>query len=115
MEINRTNGRAIIDHARSAGLSAVGLPNMELAVCVTEDGRADLVLINTTLVDDDRSTYNPTTPDAPHEQQGPLPAEYAHRITARQPHCGRRAKSGALCRTPVVREGDSCFWHGGAR
>ena len=57
------------------------MPGTKLAVCVTEDGRADLVIITTALIDDDQSTYNPTTPEARHEQPGPLPEQYARRIT----------------------------------
>lgn len=113
-------GRAIIDHARSACLCDAGLPDVEASVCVTEDGRADFVLIDATLLGDDRFRYDPTTPQAPHEQLGQLPPEFLHRITIAQRgtltsgriiHCGRPTKAGAPCRIPVPFCGDACHWH----
>ena len=109
--------RAIIDDSRSACLCDAGLPGIVAAVCVNDDGHSDLVLIVEVLIGNESATFDPTTPCAPHEQPGPLPAEYVDLITRpqRTARCGRRTKSGALCRTPVGREGDTCFWHGGAR
>jgi hypothetical protein len=75
------NARAIIDHARSACLCDVGLPDVTASVCVTEDGHVDLVLINTRLLGDERFAYNPTTPEAPHDQLGQLPIAFVKRIT----------------------------------
>jgi hypothetical protein len=113
--MDRTNDRtAIVDSARSVDLDDVGLIGTELAVCVTSDGEVHFALIDVGLLGSDAG-YDPSARTAPHEQLGALPEQYARRIDALQPRCGRRAKSGVACRTPVAHQGDSCFWHGGAR
>ncbi|OMB93209.1 hypothetical protein [Mycobacterium colombiense] len=112
--------RVIVDRARSACLCDVGLPAVDASVCVDEDGSTTFVLIDATRLGDERFTYNPTTPQAPHEQLGPLPIEFIRRIaiarrrhltTGHTTHCGRRTKSGTPCRIPVMFLGEACHWH----
>jgi hypothetical protein len=102
-----------IDNARSACLCGEGGGPYVAAVLVAADGRQDLVLVHEELIGDDAHSYNHTTPEAAHEQAGPLPLEFVRRITiSRRTHrCGRRTKSGSACRTPVARPGDACTWH----
>jgi hypothetical protein len=45
----------------------------------------------------------------PHEQLGPLPALYRHRLD--QHRCGRPRRDGKPCRTPVARSGLTCANH----
>lgn len=44
-----------------------------------------------------------------HEQLGPLPALYRHRIS--QHRCGRPRRDGKPCRTPVAHQGLTCANH----
>jgi hypothetical protein len=102
---------AHIDDARTACLCDQGLPGWHAATCVAEDGCHDLVLANAEWVGDGRYTYDPTTPQAPHEQPGPLPPRWRDRVQLAPLRCGRRTKSGTSCRTYVARPGDACGWH----
>lgn len=113
---NNADRTSLIDDDRSACLCDAGLPGYVAAVAVAADGRTDLVLANEELVGDDRHTYNHATPEARHEQLGPLPLEYVRRITInnrrlRGHRCGRRTKSGTVCRMRVPNPGDACEWH----
>jgi hypothetical protein len=104
--------RAIIDYARSACLCDVGLPGGEAAARIGDDGRADLVIVDVSLLGDGRYTYDPTTPEAPHEQVGCLlPPRWQARVALAPPRCGRKTKAGRPCRTPVTTPGDACSWH----
>ncbi len=106
---------ALIDHERSMCLCSEGAPGYAACVLIAEDGREDFVLVHQELIG--YGGYNPATPDAPHEQPGPLPFEYAQRIAAldrrRGYRCGRRTRSGTVCRMRVTRPGDACEWHRG--
>lgn len=110
-----SDGRtAWIDSTRSACLCDAGAPDYLLGIAIGADGQEDFVLIHQSVVGDENHTYNRTTPEAPHEQIGPLPLEYVRRITiSRRTHrCGCPTKTtGRPCRTPVVRPGDACGWH----
>jgi hypothetical protein len=102
-----------IDNGRSACLCGQGGGPYVACVLVAADGTQDLVLVDQELLGDGKHTYNRTTPEAIHEQLGALPLEVVRRIAiSRRTHrCGRRTKSGAPCRTPVARSGDTCAWH----
>lgn len=104
---------AYIDWNRYADLTAWCQRACFAAVLIAADGHEDFVIIDELLLDKGNHTYRPDTPDAPHEQLGPLPLEYIRRITIsqRMHRCGRPTKSGAPCRTPVARSGQACAWH----
>lgn len=102
---------SIVDFARSVCLCDVGLPGIGASVCVADDGQADLVLIDGALLDGKQSTYDPTTPQAPHEQTGPMPPRWRARVQLAPLRCGRRTKAGSACRTHVGRPGMPCHWH----
>ena len=83
-------------------------------VLVAVDGSQDLVLVDWELIGDGQHTYNRTTPEAIHEQTGPLPLEFVRRITiSRRTHrCGRPTKTtGRPCRIEVTRPGEPCGLH----
>jgi hypothetical protein len=102
---------AIIDFTRTACLCDVGLPGGEAAVLVGDDGRADFVIVDVSLLGDEGHTYDPTTPQAPHEQPGALPPRWQARVALAPLRCGRKTKTGRPCRTPVTTPGDACPWH----
>jgi len=107
---------ALIDWDRSVCLCDAGAPGYVVAVCVTRSGDDVLWIVNADELDAD----NPRTgnADQPHEQTGPLPLDYVRRLTiaTRQGHqrghrCGRRTRSGTVCRSRVTDPGTACQWH----
>lgn len=102
---------AAVDYDRSACLCDQGGAPYVAVTAVSDDGSTHYVLVDWPRITD--SHYRPDCPSAPHEQDGPLPIEYVRRLTvaARTHRCGRPTKSGAPCRTPVHRQGDTCAWH----
>lgn len=103
--------RAVIDPERSACLCDVGGTDIRASVCVGFDGHADFVLINAELLGDERHTYDPTTPQAPHEQVGSLPARWRDRVQLAPLRCGRRTQAGTACRIIVSQPGRTCAHH----
>jgi hypothetical protein len=103
----------LIDHDRTACLCDVGQTDYLAATVVTADGSAHLILAQRDAIGDERVRFDATCSDVDHEQLGALPLETVRRITisGRMNRCGRPTKSGAPCRTPVARPGDSCTWH----
>jgi hypothetical protein len=103
------DNRSYIDNRASACLCDVGLPSYVAAVLVAGDGRQDLVLVDQELIGDGQHTYNHTTPEAAHDQLGPLPLEFVRRITvsSRVHRCGRRTKTARPAErqwsAPVIR------------
>lgn len=61
----------------------------------------------------DGDTYGNAGPQAaPHEQTGPLPPLYRHRLRAVLLTCGAPTiTTGRPCRYPVTRPGDRCHHH----
>ena len=102
---------SLIDHTQSACLCDSGLPGYVAAVLVASDGCQDLVLVDRELVGDGRTTYNHTTPAAPHERLGPLPHEVRERIWGDILRCGRARCDGQPCRQRVKEPGQSCAVH----
>jgi hypothetical protein len=101
-----------IDHARSTCLCQAGLPGYAAVVAIDSDGGTDLVLIDQSALGcESHNSYNPTTPQAPHEQAGPLPPRWRDRVQLAPLRCGRRTKSGTSCRAYVARPGHACGWH----
>lgn len=102
---------AYIDDHQSCCLCDIGLPGWRATVCVADDGRHDLVLVNTEFLGDPRATYDPITTQAPHEQPGPLPSRWRDRVQLAPLRCGRPTKSGRPCRAPIPQPGDTCGHH----
>jgi hypothetical protein len=102
-----------IDDRRSACLCDVGAPGYVAAVLVAADGRQDLVLVDQELIGDEQHTYDHTTPQARHEQLGPLPAGVRYQVWQVPAHrCGRPTKTtGRPCRIEVTRPGEACGLH----
>jgi hypothetical protein len=103
--------RAVVDGRRSTCLCDQGGGPYSAAVLIGIDGHTDYVLVNSGLLGDGHSTYNPTTPTAPHEQDGSLDASWCDRITLAPLRCSRTTVSGRRCRTIVHRAGQSCWRH----
>ena len=105
------NASIIVD-ARTICLCDVGRPDCLAATAIAADGTEHLVLARVDAIGS-HVGYDPTCSAVDHEQLGALPLEYVRRITvsSRTHRCGRRTKSGAPCRTPVARPGDTCAWH----
>jgi hypothetical protein len=103
--------KVYIDWDRTVCLCGEGLPHISAAVCVAEDGRIDLILLDPALIGDPAHTYDHTTQQAPHEQPGLLPPRWRDRVQLAPLRCGRRTKSGASCRACVGQPGEACGWH----
>lgn len=107
---------AIIDEEHSACLCDVGQPDYVAATAVDPDGTQHLVLARQDAIGDLAVTYSTTCAGVAHEQLGPLPLEYVSRITItrrrqRGHRCGRRTRSGTVCRMRVSQPGAACEWH----
>jgi hypothetical protein len=103
-----------LDDDHSSCLCDVGGDGYAAATAVAADGSTHLLLAQVDAIGDDRVTYDPTCQGAAHEQTGPLPLEFVRRLTIarrRGNRCGRRTKSGTVCRMRVSRAGDACDWH----
>jgi len=115
MTADPLNNTDLVDLDHAACLCDVGLPGYVAAVAVDSDGEAHLLLAEWGSVGDEAKRYDPLTAQAPHEQTGPLPIEYVHRITIsrrqRGHRCGRLTKAGRPCRIAVRRPGDACGLH----
>ena len=102
---------AYIDDYRSCCLCDVGMPGWHAVTCIAEDGRQDLILANAEWIGNADHTYDPTTPQEPHEQGGPLPRWWRDRVQLAPLRCGRRTRTGKTCRAYVARPGEACGWH----
>jgi hypothetical protein len=99
-----------IDNDRSACLCGQGGGPYVACVLVAADGSQDLVLVDWELIGDGQHTYN-RTPEAVHEQTGPLSPRWAARVHLAPLRCGRPTKAGGRCRVYVSRPGQPCGWH----
>lgn len=108
------DGFALVDRERSACLCDVGMPGHSIAVAVTSTGDTSLWLVDDAALGAKHQQWG--NDNQPHEQQGPLPEHWRHRVDqvfARRnwPRCGRPRKDGRPCRAPVARHGQHCSWH----
>jgi hypothetical protein len=101
-----------IDHARSSCLCGAGLPGYAAVVAIDQDGGTDLVLIDQSALGCEvHNIYNPTTPQAPHEQTGPLPYHWRARVHLAPLRCGQPTQHGRPCRVIVAQPGQACGRH----
>lgn len=84
------NHWGIIDSARSTALKDAGAPEFTAATIMNPAGEIHLVLIRRSALGDPNVVYNANTPEAPHDQLGPLPPEFVQRVAA----SGRRGRDG---------------------
>ncbi|MED5814481.1 hypothetical protein VST63_19160 [Mycolicibacterium sp. 050232] len=104
---------SLIDPARSACLCPAGLPGYHAVVAITEDGTADLVLVDLDLMarGGTDNVYYDTKRQAPHEQLGRAPHDVLERIWGDLLRCGRPTRAGRPCRIRVSNPGDPCGTH----
>jgi hypothetical protein len=101
-----------IDPHRSACLCDAGSADYLLATVVAEDGSTKFVLALQEAIGDEDALVATTTPDATHEQLGPLPDRWRWRIQTAAYRCGRRTKTtGRPCRITVDKPGQPCGLH----
>jgi hypothetical protein len=81
---------ALIDPHRSACLCDQGAPDLIAATVVDCGGHIRLVLVRRDRLGDPTARYDPATPDAVHEQLGPLPLDFARRLTIASRRLRRR-------------------------
>jgi hypothetical protein len=102
--------RAIIDQARAADLADGGPPGHRLAIAIRDDGEELYWIVCDAELDAARPRFG--NADQPHEQLGPLPAMWRHRVALAPLRCRRTTtRTGRPCRILVSRPGDACSWH----
>jgi hypothetical protein len=79
------DGFDVVDPRRSACLCDVGAPGYTAALVVGDDGTARLVLVRHDMIGDPTARYDGDCQAAAHEQCGPLPFEFARRLTLAPP------------------------------
>ncbi len=85
-----------------------------LALCVDDLGLTSIWIVRPLCETCDAAAIHgdASRASAPHEQHGPLPAVWRHRVSHVQPRCGRPTRTtGAPCRTPVAVPGIACGNH----
>jgi hypothetical protein len=107
---------SIIDDSRTVCLCDVGRPGYLAATAVAADGTEHLILAECDALGDESVRYYPACAAVAHEQLGALPIEYVRRLTiasrrTRGHRCGRRTRSGTVCKMRVPRAGQACEWH----
>jgi hypothetical protein len=102
----------LIDNSRARCFCDIGCGCHYVAVVAVDvDGHEHLVLAERASIGHPDVTYDPTTSQAEHEQDGPLPARWRDRITLAPLRCSRRTARGGRCRTIVHQPGMSCWRH----
>jgi hypothetical protein len=103
----------LLDDLRTACLCDARAPGLLAATAIAADGSEHYLLALRVAIGDESARYDPTTPQAPHEQLGELPSEFVRRLTvaARTHRCGRRTCKGRPCRIRVDRPGQACEFH----
>lgn len=104
----------LIDFNRVADLCDVGGNGLIAAIAVGSDGWEYAVVASMAHLGDPSAHVNANTPEAPHEQLGPLPPELALRVKRARFRCGRTTTTGTRCRVAVDRPDFACRHHGAA-
>lgn len=109
-DAHRFDGITLVDRSRSACLCDVGLPGFSVAWGVAPNGDDVAWLVDEAefLKGADAQQGNA---NQVHEQVGPLPAIWRHRIALAPHRCGRARTDGRPCRQLVGAPGRTCAWH----
>ena len=99
----------LIDSEHTACLCDAGLPGYRAAMCVTADGEVEAWLVNDTVLGTPNAPHG--NADQQHEQVGPLPAQWRHRVALAPWRCGQPRADGRPCRQYVSEAGRACGWH----
>jgi hypothetical protein len=100
-----------LDAHRTARLDDVGAAGYLAATVVTEDGQQMFALANASAVNDPAALIDFACREVAHEQLGPLPIRWMHRVALAPARCGRATKAGRPCRTLVSEPGGPCPRH----
>lgn len=95
----------LLDEDRSACLRDVGQGDYLAATAIEFNGDEHLVLVERSAIGDDAVRYDATCRDVAHEQIGPLPAIWRHRVALAPHRCGALTKTGRPCRVLVAEPG----------
>lgn len=98
----------LIDPDRSAYLCSEGGHGYMAVTAMAGDGSEHLVLAEIDGIGDLTARYDPACTGVTHEQSGPLPTTWLHRVALR---CGRLTKTGRPCRALVGHTGSACARH----
>jgi hypothetical protein len=104
------DGFALVDWDRSACLGDVGSTGYVVAWSVIADGEDMAWLVNEAeLLKGGNAQHG--SANQVHEQLGPLPELWRHRVALAPYRCGRPRADGRACRQSVKAPGRPCVWH----
>jgi hypothetical protein len=96
-----TDDHNLVDPDRGTWLQDVGQPDYIATTTLAADGTEHLVLAKLAALNDHTELYDASCTDVSHEQLGPMPAAWRHRVALAPLRCGRPTKTGRPCRAPV--------------
>lgn len=100
--------KTIVDRKRCVFLCDVGLVGYTNALCIDRRGDEKAWLIDEAVPGVPRTPHGDA--DQPHEQLGPLPAHWRHRLALAPFRCGRPRADGRRCQL-VGEPGRACGRH----
>lgn len=106
-----TDDDNLVDPDRIARLRDVGQPDYIAAATIQADGTEHLVLAKLAALNDHAELYDAACTAVSHEQLGPMPAAWRHRVAQAPLRCGRPTKTGRPCRSYVTKPGGACARH----
>lgn len=111
---NSARPRLVLDRQRCTYLGDVGAPgcSVGMTLVVDESGLYDGIEVAVLHQPGATKVHDVLCAGAPHEQLGPLPAEWRVRVHGEMAfRCGRRRSDGQPCRAQVRHHGEACCWH----
>jgi hypothetical protein len=111
MDSREFDGITLVDWERGVHLDDVGLPGYGVTWCVDTDGQNTVWLVDRDALADGGDSVEHGNANQPHEQLGPLPSIWLHRVALAQYRCGQPRVDGRPCRQAVRGPGRTCGWH----
>ncbi|MFW0787575.1 hypothetical protein AAFP35_24020 [Gordonia sp. CPCC 206044] len=104
-------GWSFLDDAASVDLGDVGSAGYTLAEAIRSDGERRLWIVDELVVGSPDADHGARQPP-PHEELGPLPADWRDAIDDAPLRCGAPCADGrGPCRIVVSAPGHRCHWH----